>query len=162
MEKVVKSYVKDNKVFLKTEYNVVYVINVKENWESVTEIEREMTDPQNRSLCNVLIQPEDIVYLDIPLIDWFQDIYNDFEVRTNCIKFNLCEYFLENKEKMQWFIEQYFGFNFFLNLIRLAKDERKNELYNQLNKVWFDLPGNKFNIIENPEGFNELLNCVEL
>ena len=81
--------------------------------------------------------------------------------KVESVKFNLCEYFLDNKEKMQWFIEKYFGFNFFLNLVRLAKEKRRNELYNQLNRVWFDLPDNKFNIIENPEGFNELLNCVE-
>ena len=49
-----------------------------------------------------------------------------------------------------------------LVLEEMAKENKGMELFNQLNDVWFHLPDNVFNIMENPKGWDKFLSLVEV
>lgn len=76
------------------------------------------------------------------------------------MKSEVCELFLQTSEKFRWFIDEYFPGKF-IELLKLANDNEEEMLLAELNDIWFRLPDNKFNIIENPEGWTEFLNIIE-
>jgi hypothetical protein len=64
-----------------------------------------------------------------------------------------------NYPKFVWFIEKY---------TPKAKEkldkliaERSLSVFTMLNSIWFELPDNQFNIIENPDGWTEFLFLLE-
>ena len=73
----------------------------------------------------------------------------------------VCKRFLEVKEDIRWFVDKYFP-NKMLVLEEMAKENKGMELFNQLNDVWFHLPDNVFNIMENPKGWDKFLSLVEV
>ena len=74
---------------------------------------------------------------------------------------DICKSFLEKKEDFKWFIIKYFGEEYFEYLIKLSESEN-GRLISELNDVWFKLPDDQFNIIENPKGWSEFLSLVEM
>lgn len=74
---------------------------------------------------------------------------------------DICKSFLEKKEEFKWFIIKYFGEEYFEYLIKLAESEN-GRLISELNDVWFKLPDDQFNLIENPKGWSEFLSLVEM
>lgn len=72
-----------------------------------------------------------------------------------------CQLFLENCAKFKWFIERYFGESEFMRCKELAEANKEDELLNTLNRIWFYLPDNVFNIKENPDGWSEFLSIIE-
>jgi len=71
-----------------------------------------------------------------------------------------CEKFLKHKDKIQWFIDEYFP-NLFPDLVILAESGHGNKLAKELSDIWFFLPDSKFNIIENPPGWSAFLEIIE-
>lgn len=68
----------------------------------------------------------------------------------------------EGKEKFKWFIEKYFGIALW-NKLEQARAEKNEPIMREIiNTVWFYLPNNKFDIIENPEGWTEFLRVIEV
>lgn len=64
------------------------------------------------------------------------------------------------KSKFDWFIKQYFPeLPEKLKSYRLAN--RTTEIYSTLTQIWYELPDSKFNIIENPVGWDEFLALLE-
>lgn len=64
------------------------------------------------------------------------------------------------KSKFDWFIKKYFPkLPEKLNEYRLAN--RATKIYSTLTQIWYELPDNKFNIIENPDGWNEFLALLD-
>lgn len=72
-----------------------------------------------------------------------------------------CQLFIQTCETFKCFIIEYFGETAFLALLDLANNDEEDELLAALNVIWFQLPDNKFNIKENPEGWSEFLNLIE-
>lgn len=68
--------------------------------------------------------------------------------------------FLDTHKEFDWFIIEYFGEESLEVLIDFAKGENP-VLFDVLNDMWYELPDNKFNIIENPKGWNEFLAIIE-
>jgi hypothetical protein len=68
--------------------------------------------------------------------------------------------FLDTYKEFDWFIIEYFGEESLEVLIDFAKVENP-VLFDVLNDMWYELPDNKFNIIENPKGWNEFLTIIE-
>ena len=63
------------------------------------------------------------------------------------------------KDSFKWFWLEYgFAWN---ELIRFREMKRKGSMINLMNDVWFALPDNKFNIVENPKGWSEFLSLIE-
>lgn len=64
------------------------------------------------------------------------------------------------KEKFMWFINRYFP-----KMREILEESRMKEettkMVSMLNDAWFELPDNRFNIIENPDGWREFLALVE-
>lgn len=74
------------------------------------------------------------------------------------------EFLLEfdtNLPLFQWCIEENFRPKILERLLIARKKEQVHEIKKLLNDIWFYLPDNKFNVIENPKGFSELLHLVE-
>lgn len=74
------------------------------------------------------------------------------------------EWFLlfdETKETFHWFFTKYFGTYTWDALMDYRKTENMFNMISLMNKVWFELPDSKFNIIENPPGWSEFLNLIE-
>lgn len=69
--------------------------------------------------------------------------------------------FLNNKNKIQWFIDQYFPGKFDRLLELSTNDNNAAELSYELNNIWYLLPDNQFNIIQNPPGWEEFLQIIE-
>ena len=64
------------------------------------------------------------------------------------------------KDKFMWFIRKYFPkMEQLLDEARTAGNHVK--MLDLLNAAWFELPDWRFNIIENPEGWNEFLFLLE-
>ena len=74
---------------------------------------------------------------------------------------DVSELYIKFREKIKWFIIQYFGEDRLHFLDKHAEKNNNHILYNELNHIWFALPDNKFNIKENPDGWNEFLNILE-
>ena len=67
----------------------------------------------------------------------------------------------ENLPKFKWFIYKYFDEDIFLSMDKAYEAGNTTRLMSILGNVWFYLPDSKFNIIENPPGWAELLELVE-
>lgn len=63
--------------------------------------------------------------------------------------------------EFRWFIRKYFGQSKIDAIEELRKKGKARALVNLLTDVWYHLPDNKFNIIENPTGWREFLNVIE-
>jgi hypothetical protein len=74
---------------------------------------------------------------------------------------NICQEFITTCETFKWFIIKYFGEKAFLALLELANNDKTEDLLEALHVIWFQLPDNQFNIIENPKGWKEFLNLIE-
>ena len=72
------------------------------------------------------------------------------------------ELYDKNLPKFEWFIRAMFMGNTYLDLLAgFRKRDDNVGLMSTLNRIWYVLPDNKFNIIENPKGWAELLELVE-
>lgn len=71
-----------------------------------------------------------------------------------------CKEYIKRKENY-WFIKQYFGLEKFRDLWNLAAVDKEEELYHELNEIWFSLPDNVFNISVNPKGWSDFVNLLE-
>lgn len=74
---------------------------------------------------------------------------------------NKCEQFLDNKDKFQWFIVEYFGVSIYFDCVDYAQSGDEVTLMNMLNLIWFRLPDHLFNIRTNPSGWSEFLSLLE-
>ena len=74
---------------------------------------------------------------------------------------DFCKEFMGKCDKFRWFIVRYYGEDYFASLVELAENGKNVELANRLNRVWFELPDNIFNIMENPPGWWEFLSLIE-
>jgi len=70
--------------------------------------------------------------------------------------------FDRNHRKFKWFFDQYFPSQIWDNLIEARRLENQDEMLSIMNGVWFDLPDGRFNIMENPSGWEEFLALIEL
>ena len=82
----------------------------------------------------------------------------EFNIRTDA---ELLQEFDEGLPEFQWFIKEYFKPIIMERILKAREKEQIHELRDLLTDVWFNLPDNKFNIIENPKGWNEFLNVIE-
>lgn len=71
-----------------------------------------------------------------------------------------CDYFLENVE-LFWFIPEYFGYETLDEMVSAAMIRDEHRLLQIANDIWFSLPDDRFNIIENPSGWEEFLMLLE-
>ena len=71
------------------------------------------------------------------------------------------QYLKDHKDKFKWFFDQYFESATWEMLMLYIEKENINGIFTILNNVWFYLPDNKFNIIENPPGWNEFIYLLE-
>ena len=81
----------------------------------------------------------------------------EFNIRTDE---ELLKEFDESLPEFQWFIEEYFKPIVLEKLQHARKKQQIVEMRDILNDIWFALPSNKFNIIENPKGWNKFLNVI--
>jgi hypothetical protein len=88
-----------------------------------------------------------------------EDIDIKREVRKAFFNICLANQFLNSCDKF-WFIDKYFP-NQLLVLTEMAKDNKGEDLYNALQKIWYYLP-NSFNIIDMPKGYGEFLDLIEM
>lgn len=72
-----------------------------------------------------------------------------------------CKDYLKQKNSFKWFIERYFGKDKFVELWNLAESGEEDELRSELNSIWYELPDNLFNILNNPPGWDEFLRLIE-
>ena len=75
-------------------------------------------------------------------------------------------YYGEHHHKFKWFIEKHFieGLWDELNFLYGLAHQHPvflTRFYSYLSDIWYGLPDNQFNIIENPEGWTELLHLLE-
>jgi len=63
--------------------------------------------------------------------------------------------------KFKWFILKHFGIAVCHDIEDLRKENRLDDLMSKLIDIWYDLPDNQFNIMENPPGWPEFLNVIE-
>ena len=69
--------------------------------------------------------------------------------------------FLEHLPSFRWFIADYFGEDAVEKLVQMARD-KNNSLLAALNDIWYQLPSGMFNIRENPPGWSEFLDLLEV
>jgi len=71
------------------------------------------------------------------------------------------DYYDSTKDKFMWFIDMYFdcGCRDKLEIYRAEKN--KTKMLKVLDKIWFELPDNTFNIKVMPRGWAEFLNLIE-
>lgn len=60
----------------------------------------------------------------------------------------------------KWFIEKYFK-GYAEKLAQYRIHRKWSDMLNLMNDMWFRLPDNRFNIIENPEGWGEFVTLLE-
>ena len=71
------------------------------------------------------------------------------------------EYYDEHESKFRWFFQDY-GFDVLWNGLREARGcQDISAMFSFMNEVWFRLPDNKFNIMENPSGWSQFLHLLE-
>lgn len=63
--------------------------------------------------------------------------------------------------EIKWFIKDYFGEDFLGMLIGIAAKEQNQLLMGHCQDIWYLLPGSKFNIRENPPGWDKFLELLE-
>lgn len=67
----------------------------------------------------------------------------------------------ESLPSFRWFIMKYFNTDLWLRLQQARADSDKASVVIIMNDIWFLLPDNRFNIIENPVGWSEFLALIE-
>lgn len=70
-------------------------------------------------------------------------------------------YWDENHKTFEWFIVQYFGQAVMDELNQFRIEEKGANMFSRLDAIWYELPDNRFNIIENPKGWHEFLMLIE-
>lgn len=70
------------------------------------------------------------------------------------------EVFDRNYPKFKWFIEDYFP-SAIPALERYRKEENEDAMIHMLNRIWYLLPDNRFNIIVNPKGWADFIELLE-
>ena len=85
-------------------------------------------------------------------------------MRERNIEFSkkLIERFNKQKMKIKPIIDDNFHKDTWKELIELADNGKGGQLFSALNNIWFILPDTKYNIIENPPGWNEFLYVIEV
>jgi|WetSurMetagenome_2_1015567.scaffolds.fasta_scaffold421471_1 hypothetical protein len=69
--------------------------------------------------------------------------------------------FDETASEFKWFFIAY-GFEIeWESILKLRNLEQRDSIMTIMNNVWYYLPGNKFNIKENPSGWSEFLRLIE-
>jgi hypothetical protein len=66
--------------------------------------------------------------------------------------------FDETKDEFRWFLEDY-GYWQMIEVARLEDDDQT--MLEIMEQAWFMLPDSRFNIMENPKGWNEFLHLLE-
>jgi hypothetical protein len=69
--------------------------------------------------------------------------------------------FDDSKGKLKVIFDRYELHDVWQDLMQRRAEKNQKEMLSILNRLWFELPDHIYNIIENPEGFQELLNLVE-
>ena len=67
--------------------------------------------------------------------------------------------FDDTKENFKWFFDEY-GYDW-NELMKYREEENQDKMYSYMNTVWYELPGNIFNIMRTPKGWNHFLNLLE-
>jgi hypothetical protein len=62
--------------------------------------------------------------------------------------------------KFEWFITDYF-LGLRSEMLEVRKEGKAERLLTIMNDIWFYLPDNEFNIIENPPGWSDFLFLLE-
>lgn len=70
------------------------------------------------------------------------------------------EEFDATKGKFQWFIVKYFPKQWGI-LLEMRRFGQAQEMISLMNTIWYYLPDSQFNIVENPDGWNEFLYLIE-
>ena len=71
------------------------------------------------------------------------------------------ELFDDTKHSFKWFFMDY-GYSLIWEGINIYRNQKNRiKMLYLMNKVWFQLPDNKFNIMENPKGWNQFLALLE-
>lgn len=70
------------------------------------------------------------------------------------------DYYDENREHFGWFIVDYFP-EWVIPLTYARHKEQTGRIITILNDIWFRLPDNRFNIVENPPGWSQFLHLIE-
>lgn len=69
--------------------------------------------------------------------------------------------FDEGYPKFKWFIEKYFKPEVITWLERFRKENDTVSILKILNRIWYALPDDEFNIVKNPDGWAEFLKVIE-
>ena len=72
-----------------------------------------------------------------------------------------CKDYLAKKELFRWFIEKYYGLQKYVDLWDLAKENKENDLRQELNAIWYELPDSTFNLQVRPSGWEAFVNLIE-
>jgi hypothetical protein len=67
----------------------------------------------------------------------------------------------ESQAEFRWFIVKYFKTSVWADLVLLREKAQAHKMATLLGNIWFELPDNKFNIMENPKGWNEFLGLID-
>lgn len=74
----------------------------------------------------------------------------------------IVERFNAHKDKIKPIVNENFVTAEWENLLLFAEKGQGEKLFSSLNNIWFLLPDNKYNIIDNPPGWNEFLYIIEV
>lgn len=66
----------------------------------------------------------------------------------------------QTRHKFEWFIYEYFP-EYLEPLRKALNNQMPFLMLSMLNDIWFWLPDNKFNVVENPSGWQEFLALLE-
>lgn len=91
-------------------------------------------------------------------------MYNTVQVKTKIMavtKEQWLKNFDNSKSEFEWFILKYFGIRVMESINSYRVDDDYGKMITIMNDMWFRLPDNKFNIMENPKGWNEFLYLLE-
>lgn len=69
--------------------------------------------------------------------------------------------FDDSKGKLKVIFDRYELHDIWQDLMQRRAEKNQHQMFVILNRLWFELPDHIYNIIENPEGYQELLNLVE-
>ena len=87
-------------------------------------------------------------------------IRNDNKYNTPDVYDELFNKYLQCHTKFNWFIRDYYGKIKVEKLVELAKNKDKS-LMKELEKIWYELPDDRFNIINDPKGWGTFLDLLD-
>lgn len=76
-------------------------------------------------------------------------------------KIDIWTLFDKTIENWKWFVIQYFGNEKLEALKKVREEKDMNTLNYELTRIWFLLPGGRFNIMMMPPGWSEFLGLME-